>query len=237
MHPATPVLVLALAVGLLGAPAAAAGTSGNTDSQHATAESLPAPQVRISVRPARIARGQTAAVSLRGVPGERLGLWAYTSPSQTYRLVRTGTAGATGLVTWSVRPGADTRLYGTAAGGARRSASVVLQVRRPTAYPPAVTSLQQGQRVAAVYLAVSGRTDDPALAAAVSRARRAGYSAGAGDLNCDQGATAGLGLDPAQAYLGVAVYFSSSARARQFADRYPFPVVGVVSPVTIFCAD
>ncbi len=91
----------------------------------------PAPQVRVSVTPSRITRGQSAVASLRGVPGERLGLWAYTLPNRTFRLVRTGTANSEGLVSWTIRPGADTRLYGTAAGGARRSLSIVLQVRQP----------------------------------------------------------------------------------------------------------
>ncbi len=89
------------------------------------------PQVRVSVAPSRITRGQTAVASLRGVPSERLGLWAYTLPNRSYRLVRTGTANSVGLVSWTIRPGADTRLYGTAAGGARRSLSTVLQVRQP----------------------------------------------------------------------------------------------------------
>lgn len=91
------------------------------------------PQVRLSIRPERTLAGSSAVVSLRGVPGERLGLWAYTLPSQTYRLVRAGTANSQGLVSWTIRPAADTRLYGTAAGGARRSVSAVLPVTRPAA--------------------------------------------------------------------------------------------------------
>ncbi len=45
--------------------------------------------------------------------------------------MRTGTANNVGLASWTIRPAADTRMYGTAAGGARRSLSTVLQVRQP----------------------------------------------------------------------------------------------------------
>ncbi len=113
--------------------------------QATLAQQAPLPQVQVSVSPTHILVGQTATASLRGAPGERLGLWAYTLPNRTYRLVRLGTADSTGLTSWVIRPNADTRLYGTAAGGARQSGTTVLQVRRasPIYNAPLRTAVRQ----------------------------------------------------------------------------------------------
>ncbi len=70
----------------------------------------------------------------QGCGGQQLALFLFAvavGRSSRHGLVRVGTANSVGLVSWTIRPGADTRLYGTAAGGARRSVSTVLQVRPP----------------------------------------------------------------------------------------------------------
>lgn len=53
---------------------------------------------------------ESARVTLRGTPGAAVELWAYTRPSTTYRLVRSGTVGGDGTVGFDVRPPANTRL-------------------------------------------------------------------------------------------------------------------------------
>ena len=102
-----------------------------TGAPAALAQSAP-PPLRTSVTPTTIAVGSTAQVCVRAQAGERVALHAYTLPSRTYRVVRTGRSPGT-LSCWAVRPAADTRLYASVVGGpaSRSSASTVLQVRRP----------------------------------------------------------------------------------------------------------
>jgi hypothetical protein len=52
-----------------------------------------------------------AGVTVRTAPGSLIDLYAYTRPSTTYRLVRSGTSDGDGLVRFTVRPPANTRLY------------------------------------------------------------------------------------------------------------------------------
>lgn len=54
--------------------------------------------------------GETGRVTLRGTPGTAVELWAYTRPSTTYRMVRSGIVGDDGTVDFDVRPPANTRL-------------------------------------------------------------------------------------------------------------------------------
>lgn len=95
-----------------------------------------APPLRISVSPSVITAGQASTVCVRTVPDERVNLYAYTLPSQTYVLVRSGSA-ASALPCWAVRPGADTRLYAAPAEGpvSRNSPTIVIQVRRTGSTP------------------------------------------------------------------------------------------------------
>ena len=71
----------------------------------------------------------TASATLSGAaePGQTVELWAYSRPSTTFRLVRTGTASPSGRYTFSVTPPSDTRLRVRVAG--LDSASTVLGVR------------------------------------------------------------------------------------------------------------
>jgi hypothetical protein len=105
-----------------------------------------------------------------------------------------------------------------------------------------VTSLEQGGRYFGVYLAVvrdqdGGPTpaDEAKLAAAKTEAARLGYDVQRG-LSCDDGAVAGLGLDPSRNYDSVQVYFATAADAQQFVDLYQPGVVGTAQ-VQTFCLD
>lgn len=91
-----------------------------------------APRLKIALQPQVMMVGQTSRVWVAAAPGETVRLYAFTSPSSTYRLVRTGVANGAGMVSWVVRPGANTRLYAAPGGGpsARNSPSIVLSVRR-----------------------------------------------------------------------------------------------------------
>lgn len=95
-----------------------------------------APALEIALQPKKIVRGQTSRVWVAGHPGERVNLYAFTSPSTTYRLVRTGVTNNIGLISWPVRPGNFTRLYAAPAAGpsTRNLPSVVIAVTAP---PPA----------------------------------------------------------------------------------------------------
>ena len=71
----------------------------------------------------------SAEVTIRGGgPGRKATLLAYTRPSTTYRVVRSGTFGEDGTITFSVRPPANTRLYATAES-CTSGPSIVLNVR------------------------------------------------------------------------------------------------------------
>jgi hypothetical protein len=57
-----------------------------------------------------VATGE-ATVTVTGARSAVVDLYAYTQPSTTYRLVRSGTTSADGVVSWAVRAPANTRLY------------------------------------------------------------------------------------------------------------------------------
>lgn len=74
----------------------------------------------------------SAPVTVRGPAGSTVDVFAYTRPSSTFRVVRTGTVGADGTVSLTaVRPPANTRLYAQVRGCTADVAadSVVLNVR------------------------------------------------------------------------------------------------------------
>jgi hypothetical protein len=75
--------------------------------------------------------GSTVPVSVQGMPGAQLELWAYSRPSTTYRLVRTGTVDAAGTWTTTVRPATNTRLYvrTRTTGGWLSSTTRAVQIR------------------------------------------------------------------------------------------------------------
>lgn len=71
---------------------------------------------------------ESARVTLRGTPGAAVELWAYTRPSTTYRMVRSGIVGNDGTLGFDVRPPANTRLQARERDCAF-GPSVVLNVR------------------------------------------------------------------------------------------------------------
>lgn len=89
------------------------------------------PRLRLTVTPAVIRRGQQSRVCVRSSSGDTVNLYAYTSPSRSYRLVRS--APSTGsLLCWNLAPTADTRLYAGPAGEPQRnSTSAVIRVLQP----------------------------------------------------------------------------------------------------------
>lgn len=110
----------------------AAGCVVVSGSARAVTPPATAPRLSIALSSKDIRAGQTSRVWVAGVPGERVVLHAFTSPSSTYRVVRTGTVNAAGLVSWPVRPGSHTRLYASPEShpDERASAWTVLSVRR-----------------------------------------------------------------------------------------------------------
>ncbi|MCW2681933.1 MAG: hypothetical protein JWM62_3334 [Frankiales bacterium] len=74
---------------------------------------------------------ETGGVSVRAEPGSVVDLFAYSRPSTTYALVRTGQVGDAGVAQFGVRPGGNTRLYAQQRGCTADPArdSVVLSVR------------------------------------------------------------------------------------------------------------
>jgi hypothetical protein len=78
--------------------------------------------------------------------------------------------------------------------------------------------------------------DDSDFTLAENAALAAGYVPTSGDLACDEGAVAGLGLDPAVEYFALALYFIDRADAEAFAAAFG-PGVAGIAPVTTYCLD
>lgn len=106
----------------------------------------------------------------------------------------------------------------------------------PPAFPDQAAP-EHGSTRTAVYLALAYDSADPELQQAQAQAAEFGYGeVGAGDVSCDQGAREAFGLDPQQAYYGVALYFADRPTAQQFVDAYEPGVVGIAT-VTTYCLD
>jgi len=60
---------------------------------------------------------QVSTVHVHGSPNKFVELYAYSRPSTTYGVVRSGTTNASGDISWTVTPGGNTRLYAHYAGG------------------------------------------------------------------------------------------------------------------------
>jgi hypothetical protein len=99
---------------------------GGTGQPPATGDSAPTLTL-----PSAADYGSTVTVRAQGMPGAQLELWAYSRPSTTYRLVRTGTVDAAGTWTTTVRPATNTRLYvrTRTTGGWLSSATRAVQIR------------------------------------------------------------------------------------------------------------
>ncbi len=86
----------------------------------------------LTVSPSTIMAVGIAGVTVRATPGSTVDLYAYSRPSTTYRVARTGKVGANGTVAFAVRPSTNTRLYAQERGCApvnTSTASKVLNVR------------------------------------------------------------------------------------------------------------
>ncbi len=83
---------------------------------------------------------------------------------------------------------------------------------------------------------VSGQSVSSQESQATAPARAAGYAVdGFGDLACDQGSAAALGLDPDGSYYGAALHFASEDDARQAAAV--IGDVAKVARVVTYCLD
>ena len=78
-----------------------------------------------------ITANETAGVSVKAEPGSVVDLFAYTRPSTSYKLVRTGRVSDAGVVQFGIRPGGNTRLYAQQRGCTAEPPrdSIVLSVR------------------------------------------------------------------------------------------------------------
>ncbi|MCW2669021.1 MAG: hypothetical protein JWO27_918, partial [Frankiales bacterium] len=101
-------------------------TAGNcSDTSTYTFQSSAAPTITVS--PTALNVGQYATVVVHGTAGDAVQLLAYSRPSTTYGVVRNGTIGSNGTVTFQVGPRTNTRLFAKTAGGS--STSAVISVR------------------------------------------------------------------------------------------------------------
>jgi hypothetical protein len=73
---------------------------------------------------------QASTIRVHGAPNRGVELWAYSRPSTTYSVVRSGTTNGNGDIAWTVTPGGNTRFYAHYAGqsASSDSASSVLTV-------------------------------------------------------------------------------------------------------------
>jgi hypothetical protein len=91
------------------------------------------PTLTIAIDPSDITPGIASGVSIHGKPNTTVDLYAYSRPSTTYGLVRSDRTDANGDVMFSVKPGANTRLYahyknGTTTTASNDSPSAVIHV-------------------------------------------------------------------------------------------------------------
>ncbi len=121
----------------------------------------------------------------------------------------------------------------TASGTPSATASVAARWPRPLGEP------QQGDPVWGVYLAVGHSARDAVIDKAVRSAAKVGYQAVVGDIACDAGAIAALGLDEYDYWSGATVYFATSGDAKAFAASYTAAVAApkAVAKINVGCLD
>jgi hypothetical protein len=83
----------------------------------ASARTVPLQATLELAKTAIVATGSTA-VTVHAPPNSVVDLFAYSRPSTTFTVARTATVGSTGVVTWTVAPLTNTRLYAATHGGA-----------------------------------------------------------------------------------------------------------------------
>lgn len=97
-------------------------------------EVVPAPSEQcrvaaaVSLERPTVTATEAAPVTVRAAAGAAVDLYAYTRPSTSYRLVRSGTTGPDGTVSFALRPPANTRLHAQVRD-CSPGPSVVLNVR------------------------------------------------------------------------------------------------------------
>ena len=70
----------------------------------------------VNLQPTTINATGSGGVTVSGPAGRQIELFAYSQPSTTYRVVRTGTLGSNGTISFTVRPPTNTRLYAQIVG-------------------------------------------------------------------------------------------------------------------------
>jgi hypothetical protein len=77
----------------------------------------------IAVSPRDIVPTQASTVVVHGTPNQAVQVYAYSRPSTTYGLVRSGTTNSSGDAFFSVTPGGNTRLYAHYTSGSTTTAA------------------------------------------------------------------------------------------------------------------
>ncbi|MCU1591681.1 MAG: LPXTG-motif cell wall anchor protein [Frankiales bacterium] len=105
--------------------------SSTASDDFATAQALPAltgktfvasartvmPQAVLTLARTSMVATEATGVTVQAPPNSIVDLFAYSRPSTTFAVVRTETVGTSGVVTWSVSPLTNTRLYAQTRGG------------------------------------------------------------------------------------------------------------------------
>lgn len=100
---------------------------------------------------------------------------------------------------------------------------------------PAGFNPRQGETAYGVYIAIVNDGDPAVVQDLMAELQERGVTtAGSGQLGCDQGAAAALGLD--EEATAVSVAFRTRADAERFATEWGTPVVGVAEFVA-YCRD
>lgn len=103
---------------------------------------------------------------------------------------------------------------------ASSTASKAVPSAGPTRWPRALGEPTQGDPVWAVYLAVAHSSSDAAIDQAQQAAAGVGYAAVIGDVACDQGALAALGLAENDFWSAASLYFATRQDADDFVASY-----------------
>jgi hypothetical protein len=107
---------------------------------------------------------------------------------------------------------------------------------RPSGSLPPEAPAKQGGKYYAVFLAVAGSVQDPALETAQAKAKQIGYAGGVGDINCTPGAREALNLTPSGDYTAYSIFFATAQQAQDFVNAYPGRVRGTAY-ITAGCLD
>ena len=97
-----------------------------TDTASPTAS--PSATTSVALSPRRVVKGDPVRVTGTGGPGCSVQVLAYTRPSTTYRVVRTGTIADNGTFAFTLYPPSNTRVYAKS-DGASNSKSTTVNVR------------------------------------------------------------------------------------------------------------